>query len=139
MSDRKYKQSGYQDDGQSRARKPGGPRPRKEGPRGRGLGAPTETVSNCARCGAKVPAVRGVEDVCSACGNDIHTCTNCRHFDPSAPMECRVEIEERIASKAKRNTCSLFAAKEVKEFARDGGSSGGSSDPKAAFDDLFNF
>ena len=138
---RKYRQRGYQDDGgdAGRGRGSGAPRERREGPRGRGLGKPTATVFKCARCGARVLDVEvALNAICRECGSDLHTCTNCRWFDSSAPKECRQPIEERIASKAKRNECELFAAKTVQEFASD--SSGPApSDAKAAFDDLFDF
>ena len=73
---------------------------------------------------------------CANCSADLHTCTNCRFFDVSAPNECRESVQERIAAKSKRNSCELFAVKLVKDFARD--SSAKSDDPKAAFDALFD-
>jgi len=139
MSDRKYGQRGYLEDDRAPSRRRPASREGGEGPRGRGLGAPTDTVASCARCGETVPVSRQADDVCQGCGSDLHTCTNCGYFDPSAPSECRLEIEVRIAAKSKRNDCELFEPKLVKEFARDGGSSGSAGDPKAAFDDLFNF
>lgn len=138
MSDRKYRQSGYQEGGEAggRSGRPG-PRERREGPRGRGLGTPTATVSKCAHCGAKLFSSPGLEKTCKDCGGDLHTCTNCRYFDPSAPKECRRPIETRISAKSKRNRCEDFEPKLAKEFVSDSG--GGTRDAKAAFDDLFNF
>ena len=138
MSDRKYRQRGYMDDGggERPRRGPGAPRPRREGPRGRGLGRPTAEVFRCATCGKQVTAPGGeLTAACSACGADLHTCTNCRHFDSSAPMECRKEPPRRIAGKAKNNDCELFEAKVTQEFGSD---SDRPSDPKAAFDALFD-
>ncbi len=138
---RKYRQKGYQDDDREsgRARGPRGPRPERQGPRGRGLGKPTATRFKCARCGARVVDVDVASDaVCADCGSDLHTCTNCAYFDSSAPNECRQPVEERIASKSKRNECGLYQARTVQEFASD--SEGGSpSDARSAFDDLFDF
>jgi len=56
MSDRKYRHRGYQDDDRDREpklQKPrqSGPRTYDDGPRGRGLGAPTTVSFRCARCG----------------------------------------------------------------------------------------
>jgi hypothetical protein len=136
---RKYRQKGYQDDDREPRRGGGGPRPRKEGPRGRGLGKPTATRFNCARCGTRsLDQEVALEAACAECGSDLHTCTNCTYFDSSAPNECRKPVEVRIVKKSKRNECELFQAKTVQEFASD--SEGvAPSDAKSAFDDLFDF
>ena len=73
--------------------------------------------------------------VCSECGSDLHTCTNCRSFDSSAPSECREPGVNRVAAKAGANRCESFAAKVVKGF----DDSGTQDDAKAAFDELFDF
>lgn len=139
MSARKYRQSGYQDDDREREprRTGAGPRPKPEGPRGRGLGRPTETLFKCARCGQKLPleSVAAAAATCNECGADLHTCSNCRHFDTGARFECRQEVAERIAKKASANECELFEPKKVQGFA----SEGGPKDAKSAFDALFDF
>jgi hypothetical protein len=152
--DRKYRQRGYQDSGQSRSsqgpRESAPPRPKPEGPRGRGLGAPTENVFRCAACGAKrlVSAEAGHPDflaldaTCARCGADLHTCTNCVSFDTSSRWECRrnAELPARIAKKSTRNECGLFAPRLAQEFGADRDrpqGQAGSSDPRAAFDALF--
>lgn len=140
MSDRKYRQSGYQDSGdrpKDRRSAPARPRDPLTGPRGRGLGKPTATVTRCAVCGAEQS--RGEIDVaavCAKCGTDLHTCTHCLSFDASAPNECRQAIAVRITSKAKRNQCESFSAKQAQEQAKD---SGPPDDPRSAFDALFDF
>lgn len=138
MSDRKYRQRGYRDDdGDERPKRPQGPRPKKEGPRGRGLGAPTANVTRCAACGGKVEAPGGevaIDASCPHCSADLHTCTHCRYFDPSARFECRQPIEAPIPKKAKRNECSLFTAKVAQETDAEKAAPG---DPRAAFDALF--
>ncbi len=73
---------------------------------------------------------------CSRCGADLHTCTNCRHFDSGAPLECRLDIPVRIAKKSSRNDCESFEIKETLESAD--ASSGGES-ARSAFDALFDF
>jgi hypothetical protein len=75
------------------------------------------------------------ESTCGSCEADLHACVNCRHFDTTAPNECRESIEVRISAKSRRNECGLFAAKLVQEFGSDSGSK---DDPKAAFDALFD-
>ncbi len=149
MTDRKYGQRGYMDNdddrGRQGAKRP--PRERRPGPRGRGLGKPTATVFRCAVCGEKqlsgtsylspyeVTKI-GLDTKCWKCAGHLHTCTNCRHFDSSAPGECRTGAPEYVASKAKRNTCGLFENKVTQEQAEDlGGDT--PSDAKTAFDALF--
>lgn len=115
------------------------PRPRpgpEQGPRGRGLGAPTETVFRCRVCGAKqrVTAVLAADAICVGCGNDLHTCSNCVHFDTSARFECRKPVTERVGSKIKRNTCALFSPNTVQEFAPEPAAP---ASPRDAFDALF--
>ena len=142
MSDRKYGQRGYQDAGD--AKRQSRDRPRREpgeGPRGRGLGVPTASILKCSRCGSEVSEVPTHDDVCKSCGSDLHTCSNCRYFDSSAPKECRQPVEVRIAAKARKNDCGFFEPKVVQEFASDssGPTSGDATQAKAAFDDLFDF
>ncbi len=134
MSGRKYRQRGYQDDEpRERGGRPGPRGPRKEGPRGRGLGKPTATVCRCAVCGAEQEGAIAVDSQCR-CGADLHTCTHCLHFDTSAPLQCRQPIEERVAAKAKGNRCGHFEARRTAERAAD---SDTPASGKSAFDALF--
>lgn len=138
MSERRYRQRGYQDDAPSerRERPAGPPREKREGPRGRGLGAPTATVFRCAVCGRKqdAPAAAAFAAVCVQCGTDLHSCTHCIHFDTSAPNECRKQVTPRTPKKSKRNECELFEPKLAAEFAAEAERP---ADAKAAFDALF--
>jgi len=143
MSERKYRHRGYQEGSRDEERKPRptpGPRPdRLDGqPRGRGLGAPTATVFRCRVCGEKVQVTGAValDATCFKCSNDLHTCSNCVHFDTSRPNECRRPVLVRITSKSKRNECELYAPNTIQEFTTDRAAVA-SSDPRAAFDALF--
>ncbi len=157
MSDeRKYRHRGYQDSGgggEERGRSgPQAPREKKDGPRGRGLGAPSATVFRCNACGEKrlLDAEIVADTTCRRCNAALHTCSNCANFDTSVRWECRrwQEIPARVAKKTAANDCPLFTPKAVQET--DGGSGSGSSgsgpsggggklDPRAAFDALFKF
>jgi hypothetical protein len=147
MSDEpKYRQRGYQDRddrGESRSRGPQPPRERKEGPRGRGLGAPTTSVFRCARCGEKQEKVEEIpfDATCVKCGFDLHTCSNCISFDTSVRWECRrfEEIPARIMKKSTRNDCPLFTPKTAQEFGKEAAPKSASNDAKSAFDALFKF
>jgi hypothetical protein len=147
MSDEpKYRQRGYKDSERRDERpRPGpqGPREKREGPgKGRGLGAPTESVFRCANCGEKQMVTEDipVDAVCGKCGADLHACANCINFDTGVRWECRrnAEIPARVPKKRDRNECPLFTAKMVQEFAkdRDNPSPG---DARSAFDALFKF
>lgn len=145
MSDQKYRQRGYKDDdrGEGRGGRSGrkqGPRPHREGPWGRGMGKPTANVFRCNACGGKVepPSEGGIQPdtQCPHCEAPLHTCTNCRHFDPSARWQCREEPPRLVRSKTKANDCPLFATKQVAEFEQE---KGGAREARAAFDALFDF
>jgi hypothetical protein len=148
MSDEpKYRQRGYKDDergsqGSGGGRGPQGPREKKDGPRGRGLGAPSDNVFRCARCGEKQPLFDEVpvDATCASCGKDLHTCTNCVSFDTSVRWECRrfEEVPAKILKKSTRNECPLFTPKVAQEFAKDS-NKGNPGDARSAFDALFKF
>jgi predicted RNA-binding Zn-ribbon protein involved in translation (DUF1610 family) len=146
MSDRKYKQRGYQNEERREEQRPSEERPRErpEGPRGRGLGAPTATVFRCRMCGTRqqLAGPLAFDAICSSCGNDLHTCSNCVHFDTSKPNECRKPVLQRITNKTRRNACELFTPNTVQEFASDRPATNTAngtvvSSPRAAFDALF--
>lgn len=137
MSDRKYRQHGYQD--QSRPERqparsgPTGPRERSEGPRTPNLMGFRE-VFRCNRCGNIEAAEIGAESKCGKCGSDLRACVNCDAFDPGARFECREVVPARISPKDVRNACTLFAPRRTVEKET------GSTVPKSArkaFDDLF--
>jgi hypothetical protein len=104
MSDRKYKQRGYQDD--DRERRParqdgGGSSPsgqRPERPPGAPAGARRissegaknpnmpgfRQVARCARCGTLVEAQIFSRSKCPKCQQDLRSCAQCVSFDPGA-------------------------------------------------------
>ena len=135
MSDRKYRQRGYQEDDRRRDRpakppqKPG----EREGPRSPRMMAFGEKVK-CAACGATVPANIQPDTTCPKCNADLHTCRLCTFFDPGARFECRKPMTARIANKGARNNCDLFAARTVVERET---SSGAPTDARQAFANLF--
>ena len=134
MSDRKYRQRGYQDND----REPQRTRPQskpvdREGPRSPRMMAFGETVK-CASCGAKAPPSITLETSCPKCRGDLHTCRQCTYFDPGARFECSKPITARIVNKNARNTCELFAPRTVVERET---SSGAPKDARQAFANLF--
>ena len=146
MSDRKYRQRGYQDDPRDRERTqpakkreqepraPGRPLQDAAGPRTPNLMASHE-VFRCARCGNRLPTPVEPDARCTRCGVAVHSCINCVSFDTSARWECvEKAIPARVSPKDERNACAYFAARTTVE--RQTGTSGPPS-ARQAFDDLF--
>jgi hypothetical protein len=141
MSDRKYRQRGYQDDDRDRRppetpRGPGGPPPRgdrPEGPRTPNL-MPTRQVVRCAKCGTEIASPYASGGRCAKCGVDVHTCGQCVYFDPGARFQCMQPVAERIAPKDAKNQCTLWEPRTTVE--RETHSVSVNS-AKRAFDDLF--
>lgn len=135
MSDRKYRQRGYQDyDQEQKAR----PKPQtkpvdREGPRSPRMMA-FGTKVKCAACGTVVQANISFEATCPKCNADLHTCRQCTYFDPGSRFECRKPLTARIVNKGGKNKCELFAARTVVERET---SSGKPTDAKQAFANLF--
>lgn len=143
MSDRKYKQQGYRgSDERPGSALQGGrtvaPVERGERPRGRGLGAPTEDVFRCARCGELAPlaTAMALDARCAKCGTDLHACIQCAQFDTGSPFECRRELAERVSPKDRRNLCELFEPRVRREFAKEEPRAA-PGDARSAFDALF--
>jgi len=157
MSDRKYRQRGYQDENKPRGPRPETPRPPKAdrapgrqlqdaaGPKTPNLMAAHE-VCRCARCGNLLELSIAVDSTCAKCKVDLHSCVQCVSFDTSARWECAVsdKLAARVSPKDARNGCVLFAARTVIErqtgtpVNRDPASATGSSNSaRQAFDDLF--
>lgn len=152
MSDRKYRQRGYQDDERDRAPRgqggPSAPKPQQHSgePRGRVREprAPNmpgfRQVVRCARCGNELTVAQAcsLTGQCSKCGSDLHACAQCLHFDPGSRFECMQTISARVSPKDARNTCELFEPRTTMEReTHSQASPGGSNSAKKAFDDLF--
>jgi len=145
MSDRKYRQRGYQDEPREH-----GPRPQKKAPESRAPGRSLQDASGprtpnlmashevfkCGRCGNRLSLEVGPESRCPRCGVDIHSCLNCLSFDTSARWECtQTALTARVSPKDERNTCTLFAPRTTVE--RQTGTTSGPPSARQAFDDLF--
>lgn len=135
---RKYKMKGYQqDDGQ--------PRPRqRSGNNGHSARGRVETrymrTIRCNECSATVQFIDEIKtaDTCHNCSADLHTCRNCKFFDPGAPNECMKPVERRVDGKNSRNTCTLFGPKVLIEKAVENRrETAPAESARKAFDDLF--
>lgn len=156
MSDRKYRQRGYQDEG-PREKPPGPGKPASKPPHegrpetraeraernaleGRVPNMPGfREVVRCARCGTVITDTAiDADSRCKRCGADLHTCAQCESFDTGARFECRQAIPARISPKDVRNACTFFSPRVTVE--RETHSQPQAQAPnsaKKAFDDLF--
>ena len=153
MSERKYRQRGYQDEPRERE-----PKHEKKAPEQRAPGRELQSASGpktpnlmsshevfrCARCGNLLSVPVGLLDRCSKCGVDLHSCIQCVSFDTSARWECteNAKLPARVAPKDERNTCSLMTPRTTVErqtstSAGKDPASPGSNSARRAFDDLF--
>ncbi|MGB9237100.1 MAG: hypothetical protein WCC04_22050 [Terriglobales bacterium] len=142
MSDRKYRQRGYQDSGKEReverkSEKPAGPRRDNTfGPRPLNMPG-TRTVSRCAECGALLENLSETAGQCPKCGFELHSCKQCEHFDPSSRFECNQKIVERISPKDKRNDCSFYSMRVRLEKETSSKPAQRPNDARQAFENLF--
>jgi hypothetical protein len=147
MSDRKYRQRGYQDDDRDREAKarprpapePGAPagarRISQDGPRTINMPGYREVV-RCAQCGNVGSAEVALDARCPRCGTDLHACAQCASFDPGSRFECMQAVAARIAPKNTRNACTLFSPRTTVERET---TTPRTDSARKAFDDLFNF
>jgi hypothetical protein len=144
MSDRKYRQRGYQD--QPREREPRREKPPQEprapgrllqsasGPKTPNLMASHE-VFRCTRCGNLLSLPVELDGRCPRCGVALHSCISCVSFDTGSRWECsHPDLTARVAPKDERNACPLFAPRTTIERQT---STAGPTSARQAFDDLF--
>lgn len=148
MSDRKYRQRGYQDDDRDRRPstpkrpppEPGAPagarRLSQDGPKTINMPGYRQ-VTRCSQCGAVVTGEIAFETRCPHCGVDMRACSQCASFDPGSRFECmETTLTARVSPKNARNSCTLFSPRTAVERAT---TSPRTDDARKAFDDLFNF
>jgi hypothetical protein len=148
MSDRKYRQRGYQDEDRDRSPRPAAPRSAPEpgapaGARRISQDAPKNInmpgfrhVVRCAQCGHLAGDDVGFNSRCARCGTELHSCAQCASFDPGSRFECMQPVPERVSPKNTRNACSLFTPRTTLERET---TTPRSNDARKAFDDLFKF
>jgi len=141
LSDRKYRQHGYQDSGEARQKafqQPTTPA-RKDntfGPRPVQMPG-THSVSRCSQCGTLLTALSEPLGQCPKCGFELHSCKQCTYFDPSSRFECMQPVPDRIAKKDARNECTFYSVSVRVEKQTSTGSAAQPNSARKAFDDLF--
>lgn len=143
LSDRKYRQRGYQDSGSEprknveKTEKPAAARRDNTfGPRPMNMPG-TRTVSRCAECGAILENLSATLGQCPKCKFDLHACKQCEHFDPSSRFECNQPIPERISPKDKRNDCTFYSIRVRLEKETSSKQAQRPNDARQAFENLF--
>src|SRR5450631_1246313 len=135
-SDRKYRQNGYMDSGESKSfredrSKPQGPRPPLDvtGPRLPRL-VQHVAASRCFNCATTLPPETDLTGNCPKCNAELHCCKQCSHFEPSTRFQCLKPIPVRIPVKDKANNCVSFNPRVT--VARDGTAGASAPPPSAA-------
>ena len=139
MSDRKYRQHGYQDSGGEKQQKATFDRPAKKdtyGPRPVQMPG-THNVSRCAQCGTLLTTLSEPLGPCPKCGFELHSCKQCANFDPSRRFECLQPVPERIPKKDARNECKFYSISVRVEKQTSTGPAARPNSARKAFDDLF--
>lgn len=138
VSDRKYRQHGYQDSGEKREKQSSDRPVKKETFGPRALQMPgTHTVSRCAQCGALLGAISEPIGRCPKCGFELHSCRQCTYFDTSRRFECTQPVPERIPRKDERNQCNFYSISVRMEKETSTPSSARPMDARTAFENLF--
>ena len=72
------------------------------------------TTLYCYKCGNATELVDKVKraDTCEHCGADMHSCKNCKFFDPMVHNQCRESITTWEPDKEKANFCTYFVPRE---------------------------
>lgn len=141
MSDRKYRQRGYQDSGSSgkkpSAEKSGKPAKKDTfGPRPVQMPG-TRDVSRCAQCGTLLQGLMDLPERCPKCGFELHSCKQCMYFDPSSRFECLQPITARLSPKDKKNDCTFYAIRVTREKETTTPATLKPQDARQAFENLF--
>jgi hypothetical protein len=139
VSDRKYRQRGYQDSGEKPRREPSAEKPAKKdtfGPRAIQMPG-TRTVSRCAQCGTVLQSLSEPVGKCSKCGFELHSCKQCTYFDPSCRFECMQPVPERVPRKDERNECTFYSMRVMVEKETSTPAAARPTDARQAFENLF--
>ena len=154
MSDRKYRQRGYQDSPREKRPAQSGPKPPKppadrietradkaerKALEGHAPNVPGfHEVTRCARCGNVFTDAIVADSKCRQCGTDLRSCAQCESFDTGKRFECAQPIPVRVSPKDARNTCELFTPRvTVERETHSRVQPQAPSSARKAFDDLF--
>jgi hypothetical protein len=93
----------------------------------------------CWKCGNTIdyaPGVRvGTRDTCPRCDSDLHSCRNCRHYDPAKNNQCAETQAEWVRDKEASNYCDYYSPASVRRAGAPASDSAAAV--KKKFDSLF--
>jgi predicted RNA-binding Zn-ribbon protein involved in translation (DUF1610 family) len=140
VSDRKYRQPGYQDRREETPRKSSSEGPPKRennfGPRAIQM-AGTRNVSRCSQCGTVLQGLSDPVGTCPKCGFELHSCKQCTNFDPGSRFECTQPIPARIPRKDAKNDCTFYSIRVTMEKETSTPVATRPNDARQAFENLF--
>ena len=68
----------------------------------------------CQVCGSELAMEYiGRDAVCPSCGSYLHSCIQCKFYDPYAHNQCLEPSAEYVADKEAANFCEYFAPKDT--------------------------
>jgi hypothetical protein len=142
VSDRKYRQHGYQDRNEP-TKQNTGPKTGKSnnsddayGPRAMKMPA-SHNVSRCAQCGVLLQSVAEPPGKCPKCGFELHSCKQCTYFDGASRFECTQLVVARLANKDARYDCTFYAMSVRVEKETSTPAQARPMDARQAFENLF--
>ncbi len=132
MSDRKYRQRGYQDSGRDKQPRQSGPRPpqapkppadrietradkaERRALEGRAPSVPGFTeVMRCARCGNVFSDAIAADSRCKQCGTDLRSCAQCESFDTGQTIRVRPDHSRAYLAEGRaEHVRPLFPARD---------------------------
>ena len=93
----------------------------------------------CWSCGTDLPyppfSMVPREEECARCRKDLHSCRNCRHYDPALSNKCREPEAEWVTDREVANFCELFQLAATSPGRRP---QDGSREARRKLDDLFH-
>ncbi len=95
---------------------------------------------SCWKCGRGIELAPGARvasrDACPQCDADLHSCRNCKFYDPSKNNQCAEPQAEWVREKGAANYCDYFSPNPVL-LAQGKRSSSPAENAKKKFDSLF--
>jgi len=101
----------------------------------------------CWKCGNAISLASGSRvgnrDTCPQCNSDLHSCRNCRHYDPAKHNQCAETQAEWVRDKEAANYCDYFSPSASRRVGtalgdeRGTNSTSAADDAKKRFDSLF--
>ena len=93
----------------------------------------------CWKC--KEPIADGLEifrsTECSQCGASLHSCVNCRFYQPGVHYGCHETIDEQVRDKEAANFCEYFSV-NLNPLASESKVNEAKKAARNAFDNLFS-